>query len=251
MAHYRKELTLAALRSRTMLLTIVLGAALAVGPLFGQSPGTAHPDLNDHGIFQILAGGKNIGTEKFDIVASADKVEAKGEIRLRLPQAGKTVEVRSLPALVLDSQLQAQSYTWSQKGAQSSQLSIDFLPALARARYKTVKGEEDQRDFKLEKDIVVLDDNVLHHYQLVVARYNLAAAGKQDFHAFIPQEALPGTISVELVGAEPVTVEGTTVNLRHLVLSTELTRVDLYVDDQSRLQVVNVPAADFQAYRKK
>jgi hypothetical protein len=35
------------------------------------------------------------------------------------------------------------------------------------------------------------------------------------------------------------------------VLSTELTRVDLYVDDQSRLQVVNVPAADFQAYRKK
>ena len=251
MAHYRKECPLAALIFRTILSTIVFGAALAVGPLFGQAPGAGHPDFNDHGIFQILAGGKNIGTEKFDIVASAEKIEAKGEIRLRLPQGGKTIEVRSLPMLVLDPQLHAESYTWSQKGAQSSQLRVDFLPALAHAQYKTVKGEEDQRDFKLEKDVVILDDNVLHHYQLVVDRYNLAAARKQDFHAFIPQEAVPGTISVEFVGTDPVNVEGATVNLRHLTLSTELTRVDLYVDDQGHLQVINVPAADFQAYRKK
>jgi hypothetical protein len=50
---------------------------------------------------------------------------------------------------------------------------------------------------------------------------------------------------------EPVSVEGTTLNLRHLILTTELARVDLWVDDQAYLQVVSVPEAQFQAVRKK
>jgi hypothetical protein len=224
---------------------------LAVDPLCGQTPHPAHRDLNDGGTFQILAGGKDIGTEKFEIIAGADKVEARAEIHLRLQQQGKTIEVRSLPNLVLDPQLHPQEYTWSQKGTQSSQLTIDFRPALAHVKYKTVKGENDERDFQLGKDFVVLDDNVLHHYQLVIARYEQTARGKQEFHAFIPQEALPGVIFVEEMGTEPLTVDGAAMTLRHLVLTTELARIDLWADSQSHLQVVGVPGAEYQAYRKK
>lgn len=224
---------------------------LVADPLGGQNPNPTPPDLNDHATFQILAGGKDIGTEKFEIVSTADKIEARAEIHLRMQQAGKTVEVRSLPNLVLDPQLHPLEYTWSQKGSQSSQLNIDFRSPLAHARYKNVKGEDDQRDFQLGKDLVVLDDNVLHHYQLVIARYDRTARGKQEFHAFVPQEALPGVITVEQLGTESLTVDGATLNLRHLVLTTELARVDLWVDSQGHLQVVGVPGADFQAYRKK
>jgi hypothetical protein len=230
--------------------TLVAGA-LATEPLAAQTPAATRPNLSDHGTFEIFAAGKSLGTEKFDIHVRSEQIEAQGEVHLRIEQDGKTMEVRTSPSLTLDPQLRPLSYTWSQKGSESSQLNIDFHASPVRARYKTVNGQEDRRDFKLTKDVVVLDDNVLHHYQLAVARYDQTKGGKQTFHAFIPQEALPGVITVELAGVEPVSVEGTTLNLRHFILTTELARVDLWVDDQAHLQVVSVPAAQFQAVRKK
>jgi hypothetical protein len=231
-------------------MAIVVAGALAIDARAAQAPTAAAPDLNDHGIFEIYAAGKNLGTEKFDIHVRPEQIEAQGETHLRIEQGGKVMEVRTSSDLVLDPQLRPLSYTWSQKGSESSQLSIDFRASPVRAR-KTASGREDRRDFKLVKDVVVLDDNVLHHYQLAVARYDQTKGGKQTFHAFIPQEALPGMITLEQTGVEPVSVEGTTLNLRHLIVTTELARVDLYVDDRGHLQVVSVPAAQFQAVRKK
>ncbi len=178
-------------------------------------------------------------------------MEAKAEIQLRFEQDGKMVESRTFPDLVLNSQFQPLTYTWRQKGSQVSQLQVDFRPSLAKCRYRTVTGEDDERDFDLPKDVVVLDDNVFHHYQLVVRRLRLAPQGKQTFKAFIPQETLPGVLTVEDVGAESVEIGGHAENLQHLVVTTELARVDLWVDDQQRLQRVTIPAALFEAVRKR
>ena len=161
------------------------------------------PDLNDHGTFEIFAAGKNIGTETFEIRVREDQIEAQGNVHLQVEQNGKSVEVRTSSNLLLDPHLDPLSYTWSQKGTQSSQLSVDFRTQPAHVRYKTVKGQDDQRDFHLEKDVVVLDDNVLHQYQLAVARYDAAKAGKQTFRAFIPQEAMPGMITLNSLGPIP------------------------------------------------
>lgn len=230
---------------------MLAGGARAADPLGGKAQSAAPADLNDHGVFEIFATGQSIGTEKFEIRAGSKQIEAQAEVHLRLQQGGKTVEVKTMPTLLLDPQLHALSYTWSQKGSQSSQLTIDFRSSPVRTRYKGVNGENDDRDFKLPKDVVVLDDNIVHHYQLVVDRYDQTSKGKQSFHAFIPQEALPGEITVQDMGTQPVTVEGTTQNLRHLVLTTELAGIDLWVDDQGHLQVVSAPVAQFQAVRKK
>ena len=152
---------------------------------------------------------------------------------------------------LLDPQFDPLSYTWNQKGAQSSQLSIDFRAQPVHARYKTVNGQDDRRDFKLDKDVVVLDDNVIHHYQLAVARYDQAKGGTQTFRAFIPQEALPGVITLNSVGPEPVTVDGDKRTLRRFLLTTELAQISLWVDDQGHLQMVSAPDAQYQAMRKK
>jgi hypothetical protein len=249
----REEPKLASLKHCPLLITILVmwTGALAARPLSAQASASPHVDLNDRGTFELYAAGKNIGTEKFEIRSRPDAVEAAGEIHLRVEQDGKTMEMRTYPSLVLDRQLHPLSYTWSQKGAQSSQISVDFRSSPARTRLKTLSGQEEKRDFKLLMDVLVLDDNVLHHFQLVVDRYDQTAGGKQTFQAFIPQEALPGVITVEEAGTGPVTAEGVTLTLRHLVLTTELAHVDLWVDDHARLQVVSVPEAQFQAVRKK
>lgn len=218
----------------------------------GSSASVSARNLNDHGVFQIMLAGRNVGTEKFEIRSSADKVEAQAEINLQVQQEGKTIALKTSPKLVLDTHLIPLTYTWSQKGTPSSQLGVDFRSSPAKTHYKTIKGEEDKRDFDLPKDVVVLDDNVVHHYQLLAERYDLTAGGKQTFQAFVPQEALPGVLTVEDAGPEPATAEGSApADLRHLVVITELARIDLWIDERQHLQRMAIPDMQLEAIRKK
>jgi hypothetical protein len=188
--------------------------------------------------------GQPVGTETFDIRSRADRVEAEAKIELRIKHDGKVEEFKTFPKLVLDAALQPVTYSWSQKGPQSSQLEVDFRSPPAKVHYRTIAGEDDRRDFELPKDVVVLDTNVVHHYQLAVYRYQRTAGGKQTFQVFVPQEALPGAL-------ESVEIDGRPQTLRHLVFSAELARIDLWVDDQQRLQRMSIPAAQLEAVRKK
>jgi hypothetical protein len=128
---------------------------------------------------------------------------------------------------------------------------VDFSGKLARVRYKTINGNEDDRDFALPSDVVVLDDNVVHQYQLIIARYQAMGGGKQTLRVFVPQEALPSLLTMEDMGNAATAIDGVTANLRHLVITTDLTHIDLWVDDQQHLERVSVPEAQLEAIRKR
>ena len=228
---------------------ILACAAATVGQ---ETPGNPRlVNVDDEGVFVISLAGRSVGTERFKIHSSPGKVEAQGEIRLRIEQNGKTVGVESFPHLVLNPQLHPVTYTWNQKGPQSSRLEVDFSGKPARVRYKTISGNEDDRDFELPPDVVVLDDNVVHHYQLIIARYQAMGGGKQTFHVFVPQEALPSLLTVEDVGTAATAIDGVTANLRHLLITTDVTHIDLWVDDQQHIERVSVPTAQLEAIRKR
>jgi len=233
--------------ARIVMLSIPLALAWAAPPgLLGAPP----RDVNDHGVFVISQAGQPIGTETFTIKSSSHQVEAEAKIELRVEQNGKTYDFKTVPKLVLNDDLQPLTYSWSQKGAQSSELDVDFHSTPSKAHYRTVTGEADDREFDLPKDVVILDDNVIHHYQLVVERYRRTQGGKQTFHAFIPQEALPGSLNVEDAGEEQVEVGTEKRNLRHLVVTTDSARIDLWADSQDHLQRVSIPVAGVEAVRK-
>jgi len=213
-------------------------------------PGFPAREVDDRGVFVLTQAGRQIGTETFTIKSSAGQVEAEARIELRAAQEGKAYDFRTSPKLVMNADLRPLTYSWSQKGTQSSELSVDFRSTPARAQYRTVTGEADEREFDLPKDVVILDDNVIHHYELVVQLYRRTKGGKQTFHAFIPQEALPGSVDVEDVGEEQVEAGDEKRNLRHLVVTTELARIDLWADGQDRVQRVSIPAAGIEAVRK-
>jgi hypothetical protein len=234
-----------------MAVVSILAGFPAAGPFAGQAPSAAPPDLNDHGTFEIFAGGKSLGTETFEIRVRSNQLEAQGNVHLQVEQNGKGIEVRTSSNLLLDPQLEPLSYTWNQKGAQSSQLSVDFRAQPVHWSAKTVNGQDDRRDLKLDKDVIVLDDNVIHHYQLAIARYDQAKGGMQAFRAFIPQEAMPGVITLKSVGSEPIIVDGEKRTLRHFLLTAQMAQIGLWVDDQGHLQLVSAPDVQYQAMRKK
>ncbi len=236
-----------------LLLPLLAGIlAWSVATLGQETPGNPPlVNVDDEGVFVISLAGRPVGTERFKIHSSLGKVEARGEIRLNLEKNGKTVGVQSFPDLVLDPQLRPVTYTWNQKGPQSSRLDVDFSGKLAKVRYETISGIEDNRDFALPPDVMVLDDNVVHHYQLIIARYQALGGGKQTFPVFVPQEALPSLLTVEDMGNAATDIAGVTANLRHLVITTDVTHVDLWVDDQQHLERVSVPEAQLEAIRKR
>lgn len=240
--------------SRRALVPLIGRMTFAVG-LMGLPGVIARPaspaDLKDRGVFVYSMAGKQIGTESFEISSAKGKVEAEAKVELRVEQEGKTLDFKTSTKLVLTPDLQPQTYDWNQKGAQSSQLQMDFRSTPATVRYRTVSGENDVRDFQLPRDVVVLDNNVIHHYQLVVRRFRQAGGGTQTFYAFIPQEALPGTLSVEEIGRESVDLGSREQKLHHLLVTTENAQIDLWADDQDRLQKISIPRAQLEVVRKK
>jgi hypothetical protein len=236
----------------TTLIMLLAAASVGARPGRAAAPGSSPAgSIEDHGVFVVSVSGQPVGTETFDIRSRNDRVEAEGKIELRIEHDGKVEEFKSFPKLVLDAALQPFTYSWSQKGPQSSQLEVDFRSSPAKVHYRTMAGEDDHRDFELPKDVVILDINVVHHYQLAAYRYHRTAGGKQTFQVFVPQEAMPGPLEVEETGQESVEIGGRPQTLRHLVLSAELARIDLWVDDQQRLQRMAIPAAQLEAVRKK
>ena len=228
---------------------VILACAL---PVWAQAAGgTSAMNVDDAGVFIISMAGRPIGSETFKIHSSPGRIEARGEVRLNIEKNGKTVSVESFPDLVADSELRPLTYVWRLHGPQSSRLEVDFRVKPAKARYHTVNGNEDDRDFDLTPDVMVLDDNVIHHFQLIAARLQAMGGGKQTLRVFVPQEALPSLMTVEDLGISGAPDGSSGPGLRHLLITTDVTHVDVWIDAELHVQRVSVPAAQLEAVRKK
>ncbi len=220
----------------------------AVGPPAAQPAGTPRPG-KDQGVFLLSVAGKKIGEEKFQIRANGVNLEARAEIELRVARDGRELRFRTYPDLLLDIRLQPLSYRWRQEGSESSRIQMDFSGGAAQVRYRTLGGHRDNRQFDLAHDVLILDDNVVDQYEIAAWRYNLASGGRQEFPAFIPQEALPGTITVERAGTATLSIGGKRERCTHLVVTTNLARVDLWMNSQQRLE--RLERGPFVAERKR
>lgn len=206
--------------------------------------------FQDSGKFVISVGSKPVGTEDFRIHTEKDKVVVTSETNLTASSKGKLLKFHTSADLVLNSQLQPQSYTWKQSGAQSSHLKVDFRTSPATAEYHTVNGKTDLRQFNLPKSFVVLDDNALCHYEMLVDLFNQSSGAQQSFTAFIPQEALPGQLSIAKTGEQEIEIAGRKIKTAHYLVTTALAQIDLWVDKDGRLERVSMPAVQLTADRQ-
>jgi hypothetical protein len=195
--------------------------------------------------------GHAYGTEKFSIQTVEGKIQAQGETELREGEGGHASLITTFSKLVLNSALEPLTYYWSTKSPKKYNLLVDFTTPLAKSQLHQPDGKDDIREFQLKKDVVVLDNNVIHHYQLLVDRYNRTAGGKQTFDAFIPQAALPGLLTVQDAGMDSIKLAGKEQSLRHLIVVTDNAQIDLWVDGQGRLQRLYWSEPEVEALRQQ
>ncbi len=227
---------------------IVFLAAVVCAAAQNSTASPAPQEYSDQGTFVLKLAGREYGTEKFIIQSDKDKVTTQSESQLRDAATSQTIQMTS--KLVLNGALEPQSYTWTDNGPQKFNLSVDFAGGIAKSKLHRPNGKDDVRDFRLPKNILILDNNVLIHYEILIDRFMKSGGGKQILQAYIPQSATPGTLTVQDAGMETMAVGGSPRSLRHLVVLSDNAQIDLWVDGNDRLQRLYWGVPQIEALRK-
>jgi hypothetical protein len=221
-------------------------ALIAVGTasLLGQN--TAGD--SDSGTFLILANNKRLGTEKFQIKRGATGWDATAELQIEGDKGAKTSETATFH---LDSALRPAKYTREQRAPVAGNLAVVFMPEETQLAAMVAGGEPQQEEFVLPlENLAVLDTNFFHHYALLLRLYDSAKGGAQPFNVFVPQEALPGTITLKFIAKESVPVGQTTKELDHFQAVTEELQIEIWATPERAIQRISIPAATLEVVRQ-
>jgi hypothetical protein len=204
--------------------------------------------FSDSGEFEILLGQQRIGTESFRIRPDGPRWEASAELQLE-PSGGSKVSVVS--KLELDSALRPVSYLREQKSPKAGKLAVQFGSLETNLVSSTGSGDPVEQVFYLPStDLVVLDTNFFHQYALLLRLYDSAKGSSQPFNVFVPQEALPGTIQLELMGMESVSIGGQSRELNHYRAVTEQVQMELWATPEGAVYRLAIPQAGLEVVRR-
>jgi len=235
----RSTLQLAALLSLIVLLfltAVVLADA-------GQKKTTGSVFVNDKGKFKILLDGNPIGKEEFEIVPNGSGWIAKGSTHVTAEGSAATVT----GDLVLQPDGAPVSYQWNSQSDKTNGANILFTNGVAKMSVQLQGSRPFEQDLTFNSPlIIVLDNNLYHQYAVLARVYDWSHRGTQTFPVLVPQELLPGTITVDWAGA--VSAEGKT--YEGLKVVTSDIQVVLYLDSNHRLMRLEVPSSKAAVIRE-
>lgn len=217
-------------------LLLALLALLGAGTLFAAEPQGA---AADRGVFHIVANGKEIGTERFEIGTAPQGVRATAELQIQIEGIGKMVETSTL---LLRGGIEPIKYERIQKSPKHGSVTLDFGPEKASAHYKTNEGETKDMEYYVPKNVVVLDTNFFHHYTFLIRQYDFIKGGPQHINVLIPQEASPGMVRVEYAGMDGA--------LRKLVATTDAMEIIIWANDAGQVMKLAAPEAKVEVTRE-
>ena len=228
--------------------TVFAGVLLAASGLRAPIAKAQTADAGDSGVFQVLADNKRVGIEKFQIKRSTGAWESTAELQIDGPKGEKVSETSTLR---LDLQLRPVRYERIQTTPVKGNLVAEFSSTETQLAAVVDGGEPQQEEFELQLDnLAVLDTNFFHHYAFLVRLYDRNKGGAQPFNVFVPQEALPGTISLKLLGNEKVTVGQTAKDLDHFQAVTEELQIDIWARPDGAIERISIPSAKLEVVRQ-
>ena|SRR6266403_1628518 len=240
----------------TAVLTILACTALTLAAQ-KSSPGIF---AQDKGKLTIKLDGQTVGREDFEIAPSGAGWRAKGTADIK-PSEGPASKISG--TLTLQPDGAPISYEWTAQAEKTNGAHIIFANGVAKITLE-MQGARPCTDAEIadphrtqpcffEQDlsfgtplIAVLDNNLYHQYAILARVYDWSKRGAQTFPVLIPQELIPGTITVESTGsasADGKSYEG-------LKVTTSDLEILLLLDNNHRLMRLEVPAAKVSVIRE-
>ena len=155
---------------------------------------------SDKGKLRITIDGQPIGSEDFEISQSGDAWIERSSMSARVPSGGET---KAKGELKLSADGTPIRYDWSAEAQKKATGAVDFFNGTAKCSADFGGASPLRKDFTFTSPrVAVLDNNLYYQFGVLARMYDWKAGGKQTFPVLIPQDMIPGNISVESLGQQ-------------------------------------------------
>ena len=198
----------------------------------------------DKGKFRITINGQPVGSEDFEISQSGEAWIERSTMSAHVPGGG---EVKAKGELKLSADGAPIRYDWSAEAQKKATGVVDFSNGTAKCSADLGGATPLRKDFTFTSPrIAVLDNNLYFHFGVLARLYDWKAGGKQTFPVLIPQDMVPGSISVESLGEQQA---GNTKYVAARVSSPDL-EITIYLDANHRMMRLEVPSSNVTIERE-
>ncbi len=217
---------------------LILSAACCLAAPAGDQKAAM---AEDHGRFEISVNGSKVGTEEFSVSKDGGGWVVKGTTEFH-SAAGSGKVTGELHLNAAGAPLR---YDWTDAGKKVTS-DTTFEGSEAKMSTTIGSGKPIKQDFFFAPPVIILDNNLYHQYEVIARLYNWSTRGPQNFSVLIPQEHMPGAVTVEATA--PGAATGAAADQLH-VHSTDLDLL-LFMDSTHRLMRISVPSANAEIVRK-
>jgi hypothetical protein len=218
----------------------VLKSSTLIFPSLGGAPSAAGAPsvfVPDKGKFRITIGGQQLGTEEFEISLSSEAWIERSSVSAHGPD-GSAIKATGQLRLAPDGS--PVHYEWSAEAKKKAGGTVDFSGGVAKCVGDFGAPLPMRKDFTFTSPhVAVLDNNLYYQYAILARLYDWKTGGAQSFPVLIPQDMVPGTISVESLGPQQSGGE----KYEALRASTPDLEILLYLDGSHRLMRIEVPSS--------
>jgi hypothetical protein len=192
----------------------------------------------DKGRLRITINGQKVGSEDFEISAAGDAWVAHSSTTAHAPGGP---EIKATGQLKLSADGTPIRYDWSAEAQKKATGSVDFAGGTAKCSADLGAALPLRKDFVFTSPrIAVLDNNLYYQFGLLARLYDWKTGGKQTFPVVIPQDMVPGTISVESLGPQ----QAGNAKFEAMKVSSPDLEIMLYVDGNHRMMRLEVPSSN-------
>jgi len=192
----------------------------------------------DKGKLRITINGQQIGTEDFEISPAGDSWMERSSMTAHAPGGG---DIKATGQLRLSADGTPLHYDWSAEAQKKATGAVDFVSGTAKCVADLGGPAPLRKDFTFPSPrVAVLDNNLYYQFGVLARQYDWKAGGKQTFPVLIPQDMVPGSISVESLGPQ----QAGNGKYEALRVSSPDLEIMVYVDSGHRLMRLEVPSSN-------
>jgi hypothetical protein len=200
----------------------------------------------EEGEFKIYANGKEIGSEKYVILASADAASSTSVLDFRNP-GDRHQRVQLETKLEMDGRYLPRTYQLkSDVDGQKGTINGQFSQHQAMFEYSG-SGTPRKSGLLVGDQFTLLDTNIFHHFVFLARLFKYGSKEKdQRFEVVIPQEQENGLLKISELNRERIAVRNKKIETHRLQVDSGSLVINLWVDDQKILHRITVPSRQIE-----
>jgi hypothetical protein len=223
---------------------LVAGFCAASFAAAQKSASAASVFSSDKGKLRITISGQQVGSEEFEISPSGDGWIERSSMSAHAPSGG---EIKASGQLRLSAGGAPARYDWSAEAQKKATGFVDFIGNTAKCLANLGGTAPLRKDFTFASpQVAVLDNNLYYHFGVLARLYDWKAGGKQTFSVLIPQDMVPGSITVESLSPQ----EAGNAKYEALRVSSPDLEIMVYVDSSHRMMRLEVPSSNVTIERE-